>query len=133
MKYLFLVFVLLFSSFSFASGTQSIGFFDGIFKFFYDLFYFFTDVVPSVITQFFVYLSTYVLYIKFVLLKASLEFAHSVALGFLDLADVTGVINSAISSLPSDLQQVAADIRFFDGLTLIVEAFITRFVYSAST
>mgnify|MGYP001249456305 CR=1 FL=1 len=131
MKILIVLSFLLFSSSVFA--VDSIGFFDGVFIFFADIWDFLTIAIPNAIGKLFIFLSTYALYIKFYLLKASLEFSHSVAVSFLGLVDIKSAINSAISGLSPDLRQAALDFRFFDGLTLVIEAAITRFVYQAST
>lgn len=124
-----LVLIILFVSFPSFASTGLSGFFDEIFTFFNDIWLFFTETIPDLLTRFFVWITTYLLYLKFSLILGSLEFSHSVALSFLDLIDISSVINTAISALPPDLKQVAVDVRFFDSLTLLLEALITRFVY----
>ncbi|MCJ8294288.1 MAG: hypothetical protein MJK15_07765 [Colwellia sp.] len=131
-RILFLLFMFSFPSFAFAAGEGGMSFFSGVMDFFAGIWDFIWVTIPATVNQFFVWLFTYMLYLKFYFLKASLEFAHAVALGFLDMVNISAVVNSAIDSLPSDLKQVALDIRFFDGLTIIVEAAITRFVYQST-
>lgn len=130
MRILLVVFLLIFPSVAFASGD---GFFGGVFTFFEDFWYFITVSIPSAVDNFFVYLATYALYLKFYFIKESLEFSHSVAVGFLDMVNIRDVVHNATGALPADLKQVASDIGFFEALTLVVEAMITRFVYQTST
>ncbi len=60
----------------------------------------------------------------------SLVFAHEVALSFINMISINEVVNTAIANLPPDLRQAASDMRLFDALTLLIEAYITRLVYS---
>jgi hypothetical protein len=120
--------ILLVSFPTFASSGIS-GFFNDTLTFFQDIWIFITVTIPSGVTRFFVWLYTYAVYLKFKIQYESLSFAHSVAISFLDLIDLTSIVNSATSALSPDLKQVALDVRFFDSLTLLVEALITRLVY----
>ena len=131
-RVLFLLFMLSLPGFGFAAGDGGTGFFSGVMDFFGGIWSFIWVTIPATINQFFVWLFTYALYLKFYFIKSSLEFSHAVALGFLDMVNISAVVNSAIDSLPSDLKQIALDIRFFDGLTIIIEAAITRFVYQST-
>lgn len=124
-----LLFILLFVSAPSFASTGIGGFFSEVLGFFEGVWLFFTETIPMVIGNFLVWVYSFVLYIQFNLMLDSLMFAHSVALSFLDLINISGVVNSAISALPSDLKQVAIDVRFFDSLTILVEALITRMVY----
>jgi hypothetical protein len=100
--------------------------------FFYSIYLFIFDYLPSLITQFFVWFSAWALKVKFYFMYQGLVFAHDVATTFLDLIDISSFVNSAISSLPQDMKQLASDFRFFESLTLVVEAWITKLVYSGS-
>lgn len=119
-----------------STGTQTVtglmGVVSQIGDFFYGIYLFIFDYVPSLITQFFVWIFAYVLKIKFYLMYSGLVFAHEVATVFLDLIDISSFVNSAISALPQDMKQLASDFRFFESLTLVVEAWITKLVYSGS-
>jgi hypothetical protein len=129
-RFIFVLFVLLFSSSSFA-GVGITDFFGEVSAFFESIWYFITTTIPSVINSFFVWVYSYALYLYFSFLFAGIEFSHSVALTFLDMININEVVNTAAGALPSDMKQAAIDMRFFDALTLIVEAAITRFVYSS--
>jgi hypothetical protein len=129
MKILLIVFLFIFPSAAFASGD---GFFGGVFTFFGDFWYFITVSIPSAVDSFFVYLATYALYLKFYFIKESLEFSHSVAVTFLDMVSIRDVVHRATTALPTDLRQISSDIGFFEALSLVVEAMVTRFVYQMS-
>jgi hypothetical protein len=128
--------ILSFSAFA-SDGTQTV---DGIMgvlgligDFFYSIYLFIFDYLPSLIVQFFVWLSAFALKIKFYFMYEGLVFAHSIATTFLELIDISSFVNSAISALPQDMKQLASDFRFFEALTLVVEAWITKLVYSGSS
>lgn len=129
-----LIFVLLiFMSFdTFASSTGVTGFFDSVVSYLNEFLYFFTNTIPTTINTFFVWLTSYLLYLKFYLMYSSLVFAHEVALSFINLININDVVNASVSNLPPDLRQAAYEMRLFDALSLIVEAFITRLVYQSS-
>ncbi len=126
MKLTLILLLFLFPTFAFANDE---GFFFGVFSFFGDIWLFFTETIPEAIVRFFTWLGTYLIYLKYVMIKNSLIFANSVATNFLFLIDIDQIINEALSLLPSDLKQVAVDIKFFESITLVIEAAITRFVY----
>jgi hypothetical protein len=117
---------------TFASSTGMTGFFDSVVAFFSDILQFFTETIPNKINTFFVWLTSYLLYLKFYLMYSSLVFAHEVALSFMDMININEVVNTAIANLPPDLRQAAADMRFFDALSLLIEALITRLIYQTS-
>lgn len=131
MKILIVLVLVLFASPAFAAEVGIGGFFTAVVEFFNDIWLFFTDTVPSKIQQFFVWVVTYLVYLKFYFIKSSIEFSYAVAIGFLNMVNISVVVQSAVDALPLDLQQVTADIRFFDGLTLIIEALVTRFIYES--
>jgi hypothetical protein len=116
---------------------QSVDGFMGMFKFVTDFLYtiyaFLFNYIPSLIADFFVWLAAWALKMKFYFMYQGLVFAHEVAIVFIDLIDISSAVNTAISVLPQDMKQFAADINFFESLTLVVEAFITRLVYSSTS
>jgi hypothetical protein len=138
MKILFFIaiYLIAFDSFgSVAPDRQSegiMGLLGLIGDFFYTIYSFLFDYLPSLITRFFVWLTAWSLKIKFYFMYQGLIFAHAVATTFLDLIDISSFVNSAISALPQDMKQLASDFRFFESLTLVVEAWITKLVYSNS-
>ncbi len=100
--------------------------------FLYTIYAFIFNYIPSLIVDFFIWLTAWALKMKFYFMYQGLVFAHEVAILFLDLIDISSAVNTAISSLPQDMKQLAVDVRFFESLTLVVEAWITRLVYSGS-
>ena len=128
---LFLLMLVLFPSFAHAGVIDGIsGFFSALLGYVESFWEFLTVGIPTIIGDFFVWLSSYLLYLKFMFLLSGLEFAHSVATTFLNMINISEAINVAINSLPQDFKQIAIDIRFFDALTLVIEAWITKMVYS---
>lgn len=129
---LFVFVLLIFISFdSFAANTGITGFFDSVAFFFNEILYFFTMTIPEKLNNLLVWLTSYLLYLKFYLMYSSLVFAHEVAMSFIDMININEVVNTAITSLPADLRQAASDMRFFDALSLLIEALITRLVYQS--
>lgn len=122
---------MLFPSFAYAGMIDGIsGFFSSLLGYVESFWAFLTVGIPTIIGDFFVWLSSYLLYLKFTFLLSGLEFAHSVATTFLEMINISDAINVAIDALPQDFKQIAIDIRFFDALTLVIEAWITKMVYS---
>ena len=101
----------------------------GYFNSFYD--FIFSDI-PAAIDRFFVWLLSYYVYLKLYSMYRFIVFYHDVALSLIDTLDLTNVVNSSISALPSDIRQTLIDCRVFDALSLLIEAFITRIVFSMS-
>lgn len=130
MRFLFLVLLVFLPFESFASSSGVTGFFETITFYFHEFIEFITVIIPQAINDFFVWLTTYALYLKFSLMYGSLVFAHEVALSFINMISINEVVNTAIANLPPDLRQAASDMRLFDALTLLIEAYITRLVYS---
>jgi len=133
MKVLVFIFFMFMSFSSFAADTGFFGFFGSVEAFFHDIWFFITDVIPRKITEFIFWIKLYLTYMKFYLFLETLRLAHEVALDFIQQMNISEVINVAISNLPNVLQKAAADMRIFDSLSLLVEALITRLVYSVVT
>ena len=128
---IFLVIVLVMPNVVFAAQVNGMnGFFGSVLGFADGFWEFVTVTIPNIVSDFFIWATAYYLYLKFTWMLGAVEFAHSGAKTFLELIDISSVVNVAISALPSDFKQIAVDTRFFDGLTLVVEAWITRLVYS---
>ena len=132
---LFVVFALCSLSISAAgSGENSVdgtmGFFSFASSFFSDISNFLFVTIPESIDKAHIWVTSFLLKLKFFAMYESLKFSHEVALSFLNLIDISSFVNSAISALPQDMKQLASDLRFFESLTLVVEAWITRMVYS---
>ena len=131
-RLLFIV-ILLFLSFDvFATSQTSLsfsGFFSDIGSFFTEIWSFLTVTVPTAIRDFFVYLGSWLVLIKFVIAIESMQFLNDVAIQFLDLIELNSMINAAVQNLPNDVRSVLVDVGFFEGLTIVIEALMTRLVY----
>ena len=129
MKFL-LLFLFLFSSFAFAQDSSTAtNFWDGFTTFFQEIQEFIFVYIPATIQRFVVYVASYALYLQYLMILSSLDLAFSVAQSFLNLVDLSGAISAATSGLPLDLQRAAYDFRFFECVTLVIEAYIARFVF----
>ncbi|XPF92672.1 DUF2523 family protein [Colwellia sp. RE-S-Sl-9] len=106
------------------------GFFTFVSNILADINNFIFVTIPELINNFFVWVTSFYLKLQFFAMYESLKFSHEVALTFLSMIDISSFINSAISALPQDMKQLAVDLRFFEALTLVVEAWVTRLVYS---
>jgi hypothetical protein len=134
MNRLILLLAFLFISFdSFATASQSSLSFSSVFSdigsFFSGIWNFITVTVPSAIRDFFVYIGAWIVLMKFVLAIESMQFLNDVAIQFLDLVELNTMINVAVQNLPNDVRSVLVDIGFFEGLTIVIEALMTRLVY----
>lgn len=126
-KFIFYIFIL----FSFpVFASDSTGFFTSVYSFLEAIYTFFVQDIPDMFNRFFAWLVTYFIYLKITGLVWALEFSNSIALSLVEALSITEVINTSVSSLPVDIRNVAIEIGFFDGLTLVIEGFLTRIVYS---
>ena len=134
MRLLILLFLILISFSSMAADNQGFsGFFTAIGLFFNDIYEFITVIIPRKITEFIFWIKLYLLYYKFYSMLEVLRFSHDLAITFFHQLNISEVIEVATSNLPPDLQKAALDMRVFDSLNLLIEALITRFVYSVVT
>ena len=134
MRLLILLFLILISFSSMAADNQGFsGFFTAIGLFFNDIYEFITVIIPRKITEFIFWIKLYLLYYKFYSMLEVSRFSHDLALTFFHQLNISEVIEVATSNLPPDLQKAALDMRVFDSLNLLIEALITRFVYSVVT
>ena len=130
---IFLLLILLFTPFYAFSLTEPVttssGFWNGFTDFFEAILNFIFITIPQFFSDLLVYIVSYALYIKFTLMLGSIEFAFDAATSFLNLVDLNTTITSATSGLPPDLQRAAYDFRFFQCVSLIIEAYIARFIF----
>lgn len=130
--FLFFMFVS-FSALADESAQGFFGFFGAVELFFNDIYIFITVVIPEKILAFVFWLKLYLAFNKFYFMLELLKFSHAIAIDFMAQLDITGVIDAAVSNLPPDLRKAAIDMRVFESLNLLIEALITRFVYSVVT
>lgn len=133
MRLLILLFCLFISFDSFADDSGMFGFFGSVEAFFDDIWLYITEVIPRMVMEFIFWLKLYLAYSKFYMMLEFLRFAHEVALSFIQQLNINEVINVAIDNLPQDLRKAAVDMRVFDSLSLLIEALITRMVYTVVT
>jgi hypothetical protein len=123
MRILFIIFVLVFSSSSFA-----VGFTDSVGGFFNSIWDYLTLDIPAFIKTFLVWCLQYILLAKVTAMLFMSQIAYTVASTFIDNLTLVDVIQSSIGQLDSDIVQTLIDVRFFDAFTLIMEAFVARYV-----
>ena len=122
-----------FSAFSVEPSTGISGIFTSIENFFSYTYTFITDVIPTTISGFFLYIKLWLTYHYALHVLDVLKYSHQFALNFIAELNINDVINVAIGNLPPDLRSAATEMRVFDALTLLTEALITRFVFSLAT
>lgn len=125
MRLFFILFIVFYSASSFSAGF---GFLDYASGFFNSIWLFFTVDVPNFILNIFLYILEYAILLKINSLIFFTEFAFSLSVSFLDSINLVDILNSSISQLDSDILQTLVDVRFFDGVQLIIEAFVARFI-----
>jgi len=123
MRILFIIFVLLFSSSSFAGG-----FTDSVASFFGSMWEYLTIDIPLFLKNFLTWLLQYIILAKVTSMIFFSQFAYTIASTFIDNLSLVDVIQTSIGSLDSDIVQTLIDVRFFDAFTLIMEAFVTRYI-----
>jgi len=123
MRILFIIFVLLFSSSSFAGG-----FTDSVASFFVSMWEYLTLDIPLFLKNFLTWLLQYIMLAKLTSMIFFSQLAYTVASTFIDNLSLVDVIQTSIGSLDSDIVQTLIDVRFFDAFTLIMEAFVTRYI-----
>jgi hypothetical protein len=123
MRIIFIVFVLLFSSSSFAGG-----FTDSISSFFMSIWEYLTLDIPVFIKTFLNWALQYILLAKLTSMLFMSQLAYTLASSFIENLSLVEVVQASIGSLDSDIVQTLIDVRFIDGFTLIMEAFVTRYI-----
>ncbi|MGO2331044.1 MAG: DUF2523 family protein [Pseudoalteromonas nigrifaciens] len=128
-KHTFILILFLFPAFVFADNYEGVA---GAAKSFgdyvTDFWSFFDDDVPS----FFQRATSYVLE-KLILMKinfelGSMKLAWTVAKSVMENFQVASKVASAANALPQDVKAALVDMRLFDGVNVIVQAYIARYV-----
>lgn len=86
------------------------------------------DDVPTLWQRFVAWFLEMLIYIKYLLLKQSILFSWGVAKVIIADLNIMSEITANMSLLPQDVKQALVDMRLFDGVNLILHAFMTRFV-----
>jgi hypothetical protein len=124
MRYFIVVF-LMFPSFVMAGDFAFIDVIGSIWE---SIWIFISVDIPAFIERVTAYIIKFIVLLKFNMLIHSTEFAYSIAVEVLESLNMTQIVNQSIGRLDSDIVQTLADIRFFDAVQLIIEAFVTRFI-----
>lgn len=127
------LFTVVFASFSASASTNdwSFGsFFSTAFDFFDAVIEFITTGIPSFIDRLFAYLIEFVMLMKVMILMSSIETAFNVAQLILSDFGIVQLVEKFAMSMPADIRNAAVDMKIFQGLNLIIEAYMARFVLS---
>lgn len=134
MKYLFLIVFIFFPFFVFAESTQQdvsgiTGFFSQVMFYLNSIADFVLNDIPLAFINFKVYVFAWLLKFKYESMLWAINQSMSIATTFMGLISYTELLNTLVANLPNDVKAVAGSIGIFEGLSLIVEAYITRFIY----
>lgn len=87
----------------------------------------FTDV-PNVIQRFFAWLIIWLVKAKLYAQLEFMQFSWGIAKQIILDLNIMSEITSKISVLPADVRQALVSMRFFDGVNLLLNAYMTKFV-----
>ena len=127
MTRLIFVFILFFSVPAFA-GSFTDSFLDWLKTPFYEIYYFFTESIPALLTRATAYFIEWAVYLKFYLMLESLDFAYSVASQIMADLNLAGYLSTAVDGLPSNVKAVMAMWGLGNCFNLIIHAWLTAFV-----
>jgi len=128
---LVLFFALGFSSFGVfaADGGWSFGgFFSEVAVFFSDVQWFIFDYIPQLVDRLHTYLVYYIIMLKLNMFKASVEFSFSIAQLILSDIGFAVLLEQLANALPVDVKAFCIQAKIFNGINLVIEAMIARFV-----
>ena len=93
-----------------------------------DFWDFFDNDVPNFFERALAYIIEKIVLFKINAQIESMKLAWSIAKNIIESFQVGSKIASAASGLPQDVKAALVDLRLFDGLNIIVQAFIARYV-----
>ncbi|WP_064435452.1 DUF2523 family protein [Pseudoalteromonas neustonica] len=130
MKSKIILLILFFSPFFVLANEPSgiAGFAQNAGDFFTDIWTFFDNDVPNFFQRALNYIIEKIVLFKINAQIESLKFAWSVAKSILDNFQVASKIASAASALPQDVKAALVDMRLFDGVNIIIQALVARYV-----
>ena len=96
--------------------------------FFTDTWAFFDDDVPNFLQRAVIYVTEKAVMFAIELKIEAIKFAWKVAKAVLENFQVSSKIVAAANSLPQDVKAALVDMRFFDGVAIIIQALATKFV-----
>jgi hypothetical protein len=89
---------------------------------------FFFEDIPSIITDFFKYFMQIALEVRLFIMSHMLLASWAIAKELIESLQIMSTITSNLNILPQDVKQVLVDTRLFEGVNLIFQAYVTRFV-----
>lgn len=95
---------------------------------FSDMWEFFFDDVPSMLQRLTGWLIVWLVKAKIYAQLELMKYSWGVAKVIIADLNIMSQITSQISVLPQDVRQALVDMRLFDGLNLLFQAFMTKFV-----
>ncbi|PHR81624.1 MAG: hypothetical protein COA59_15590 [Colwellia sp.] len=133
MRYLTLI-IFLFLPFSTFAAVETVGgisgFFSQVMNYLHSIADFFLNDIPLAIVNFQVYVFAWLLKYKLESTLWAINQSMSIATTFLGLISYTELLNTLVSHLPNDVKAVAGSIGIFQALSIIIEAYITKFIYA---
>jgi len=95
---------------------------------FKDMWGFFFDDVPSVLERWASYAIIWLVKAKLYAYKELMQFSWGVAKVIIQDLNIMSQITANMSLLPQDVRQALVDMRLFDGVNLLFQAYATKFV-----
>lgn len=128
---LFILFVFLSPIYVFADETtyQNVGgAAQAMGDFFSDIWAFFDDDVPNFFERTLAYIIEKITLFKIAAQIEVMKLAWSVAKAIMENFQIASKLTSAVNGLPQDLRAAISDMRIMDGLNLIIQALVARYV-----
>ncbi|MGL1956083.1 MAG: DUF2523 family protein [Colwellia sp.] len=121
--FLFLPFEVFSDTYQDAAGTSQM-----VADSFDNLWGFFFDDVPNMFQRFTSWAVIWFVKIKLYFYLESIKFFWGVAKVIIADLNIMSQITANMSLLPQDVRQACVDMRFFDGVNLLLNAFLTKFI-----
>lgn len=96
--------------------------------FFTDIWSFLDDDVPNFFKRALAYIIEKITLMRIAAELEAIKLAWSVSKAILENFQVASKIANAANALPQDVKAALVDMRFFDGLNIIIQALVARFV-----
>ena len=93
-----------------------------------DIWSFFDDDVPNFFKRALIYILEKITLFKISAQIEAMKLAWSVSKSVMESFQIGSKLASAASALPQDVKGALVDMRLFDGLNIIIQAFIARYV-----
>lgn len=120
---LFLPFLVLADTYQDAAGASQM-----VADSFGDLWTYFFEDVPSFFERMFKYVYEFAFQIKLYFFEMALKASWTIGKEIIESFQIMSSITSGVSALSPDVRQALVDMRLFDGINLLLQAHVTRFV-----